>query len=136
MQIACHTIVTPWHWVSCAIICSLLTRVTYINDRGGEEGAVLASQWISPKPYAPAVHNVVQGLTLDRAKFWMEGLDKAMILFHDWAWDASIMLDDEQRAVFRAFKAATWDLRLLVRAALLSKQKSDPAAIDPCVTEA
>ena len=59
-----------------------------------------------------------------------------MILFHDWAWDVSVMLDDEQRSVFRAFKAATWDLRLLVRAALLSKQKTDLAATDPCVTEA
>ena len=136
MQIACNAIVTPWHWVTCAIVCSLFTRVTFINDRGWEEGAVLASQWISPKPYAPAVHSVVQGLAMDRAMFWLEGLDKAMLLFHDWAWEASPMLDDEQRGVFRSFKAATWDLRLLVRAAILSKQKTDQAVRDPAVTEA
>ena len=77
MQIACNTIVTPWHWVSCAIICSLLTRVSYVNDIGGEEASVRASQWIFSKPYAPAVHNVVVGLALDRAQFWHDGLDKA-----------------------------------------------------------
>ena len=59
-----------------------------------------------------------------------------MLLFHDWAWEASPMLDDEQRGVFRAFKAATWDLRLLVRAAILSKQKTDQAVRDPAVTDA
>ena len=135
MQIACHTIVTPWHWVTCAIMCSLLTRVAFINDIGGEEAAVLATQWISPKPYAPAVHNVVQGLALDRAQFWHDGLDKAMLLFHEWAWDIIPMLDEEQRSVLRAFKAATWDLRLLVRAAILSKRKGDPAATDQCEAE-
>ena len=53
-----------------------------------------------------------------------------MLLFHDWAWDVSTLLDEEQRTTLRTLKAATWDLRLLVRAALLSKKKSDPQVMD------
>ena len=41
----------------------------------------------------------------------------------------STLLDEEQRTTLRTLKAATWDLRLLVRA-FLSKKKLDPQVMD------
>ena len=80
MEMACNLVVTPVHWASCAIVCSVLTRVTFLHD---PETAVVAEQWLFPKPYPPAVHTVVQGLAMERAQAWLDGLERAMLLFHD-----------------------------------------------------
>ena len=126
METACNTIVTQWHWLTCAILCSLLTRVQFPT---ASDDAVLAAQWLTPKPYPPSVSTVVQGLSLDRAQGWHDGLEKSMLLLHDWAWSDTNLLGKESRATIRAMKAI-WDLRLLVHAAILTKRKTDPVLMD------
>ena len=75
MEMACNLVVTPVHWASCAIVCSVLTRVTFLHD---PETDVVAEQWLFPKPYPPAVHTVVLGLAVERAQAWLEGAGRSV----------------------------------------------------------
>ena len=47
MEMACKPVATRVRWVSCAIVCSVLTRVAFIHD---QETSVVAEQWIFSKP--------------------------------------------------------------------------------------
>ena len=129
----CAALVTPSHWTMFAILCSLFTRARYeANDVSGMH----AEQWLEPKPYPPTVINYISQLPMPRVECLNSTFDKAQLLFHDWLWEMSPLLEEEDRVTLRAMKAVILDFALLLRAATVSKRNRCMAPVDPINVEA
>ena len=62
--------------------------------------------------------------------------DKAQLLFHDWIWEMTHLLEEEDRVTLGAMKAVILDFALLLRAATVSKRNRFLAPVDPVNVEA
>ena len=126
-------VVTPSHWTMFAILCSLFTRARYEAD---DVSGTLAEQWLDPKPYPPTVINYISQLAMSRVDSLNSTFDKAQLLFHDWIWEMTPLLEEEDRVTLRAMKAVILDFALLLRAATVSKRNRCMAPVDPVNVEA
>ena len=86
----CAAVVTPSHWTMFAILCSLFTRARYV---AGDTDGTMAEQWIEHKPYPPTVINYVSQLPMPRVESLNSAFDKAQLLFHDWIWETTHLLE-------------------------------------------
>lgn len=121
LELACRTVVTQMHWVSFAVLCSMLTQVRL--EVPGVQSPYRADQWITSSPYPPTVLTYTRSMTAAKAMAWIQDLDAAVILLQDWAFAASDLLDEEMRFFLRSVKAALADFTLLVRAGSLSSAR-------------
>ena len=120
-------------WNMFAILCSLFTRARYV---AGDTDGAMAQQWIEHKPYPPTVINYVSQLPMPRVESLNSAFDKAQLLFHDWIWETTHLLEEEDRVTLRAMKAVVLDFALLLRAATVSKRNKCTAPVDPMNVEA
>ena len=98
LEKSCEILVTTWNWSVFAVMCSMLTRVTFF---AGDATSVVASTWIRFKRYPTSV---------------------AIWLLHDWAYSDSELLTEENRIVLRSMKAAVSDFHCLLNAARVQKE--------------
>ena len=119
LEKSCEILVTTWNWSVFAVMCSMLTRVTFF---AGDATSVVASTWIRFKRYPTSVANVVHYLPLTDVKAWEVGYEKAIWLLHDWAYSDSELLTEENRIVLRSMKAAVSDFHCLLNAARVQKE--------------
>ena len=111
--VATH-LATTSHWTALAILCSVLTKAKYPT---GLSSHVQALTWITHKTHPPTVVSFAGQLSLSQVHMVDYGFERAILRFHEWAWEPSQLLTNDDREVLRSLKVVVRDFDLLFHAA-------------------
>ena len=107
-------VATTSHWAALAILCAVLTKAKYPT---GLSSHVQAQTWITPKTHPPTVVSFAGQLSLSQMHMVDYGFERAILRLHEWAWEPSPLLTNEDREVLRSLKVVIRDFDLLFHAA-------------------
>ena len=113
-ELVSTAVATTSHWSGLAILCSVLTKAKYPT---GLSSNVTAKTWITYKSHPPSVVAFVGQLSLSQLHSIDYGFERAILRLHEWAWEPSDLLTNDDRETLRALKVVIRDFDLLFSAA-------------------